>query len=61
LYGTRPKGYFERTKLENAGDIDGTLFIRTGGLLRDTLLWKYQVTVRVGGVDKNTNGIAVGS
>ncbi|KAJ1299807.1 hypothetical protein OPQ81_000706 [Rhizoctonia solani] len=52
LYGTRPKGYFVHTELKGAEEIDGTLFVRTGGLLIDALHWEYEVKERDGGVDQ---------
>ncbi|CAE6495734.1 unnamed protein product [Rhizoctonia solani] len=52
LYGARPKGYFAHTELKGAEEIDGTLFVRTGGLLMDALHWNYEVKERVGGVDQ---------
>ncbi|KAF8687882.1 hypothetical protein RHS03_09879, partial [Rhizoctonia solani] len=39
LYGTRPKGHFSHTGLKGSKEIDGTLFVRTGGLLMDVLQW----------------------
>ncbi|CAE6468158.1 unnamed protein product [Rhizoctonia solani] len=51
LYGTRPKGHFAHTELRGAEAIDGTLFVRTGGLLMDALKWEYEVKEQVGGVD----------
>ncbi|KAG8743557.1 hypothetical protein FRC11_013852 [Ceratobasidium sp. 423] len=39
LYGARPKGYFAHTELKGAEEIDGTLFVRTGGLLMGALKW----------------------
>jgi hypothetical protein len=32
IYGSRPKGYFKRTELEGAEELDGTLFIRAARL-----------------------------
>ncbi|CAE6397611.1 unnamed protein product [Rhizoctonia solani] len=52
LYGTRPKGYFGHTELRGAEYIDGTLFIRTAGLLTDAMDWHYEVTKRVEGIDE---------
>ncbi|KDN46735.1 hypothetical protein RSAG8_04115, partial [Rhizoctonia solani AG-8 WAC10335] len=52
LYGACPKGYFAHTELEGAAEMDGTLFVRTGGLLMDALHWNYEVKERVGGVDE---------
>ncbi|KAF8671484.1 hypothetical protein RHS04_08372 [Rhizoctonia solani] len=43
LYGTRAKGHFSHTELKGAEEIDGTLFIRTGGLLMGALKWTYRV------------------
>lgn len=54
LYGSRPKGYFAHTELKGAEEIDGTLFVRTGGLLMDAMRWKYKVEERVGGVDEGS-------
>ncbi|KAF8748601.1 hypothetical protein RHS01_10716 [Rhizoctonia solani] len=39
LYGTRPKGHLSHTGLKGSREIDGTLFVRTGGLLMDVLQW----------------------
>ncbi|CAE6463738.1 unnamed protein product [Rhizoctonia solani] len=48
LYGTRTKGYFTHTELKGAEEIDGTLFVRTGGLLMDTLRWNQEDTEGTG-------------
>ena len=52
LYGARPKGHFAHTELQGAEEIDGTLFVRTGGLFMDALHWDYEVKERIGGVDE---------
>jgi len=41
LYGTRPKGTFTHTELKGAEFIDGTLFVRVGGLLMGALMWDH--------------------
>ncbi|CUA71466.1 Oxidoreductase AflY [Rhizoctonia solani] len=41
LYGIRPKGHFSHTELKGADEIDGTLFVRTGGLLMHALKWGF--------------------
>ncbi|CCO35038.1 hypothetical protein BN14_09151 [Rhizoctonia solani AG-1 IB] len=41
LYGMRPKGHFAHTELKGAEEIDGTLFMRTGGLLMGALRWDF--------------------
>ncbi|KAG8685474.1 hypothetical protein FRC11_010516 [Ceratobasidium sp. 423] len=51
LHGLRPKGSFAHTELRGAETIDGTLFIRTAGLLMGELRWNYEVTRRVDGLD----------
>ncbi|ELU38606.1 hypothetical protein AG1IA_07374 [Rhizoctonia solani AG-1 IA] len=43
LYGTRAKGHFSHTELKGAEEIDGTLFIRTGGLLMGALKWIFEL------------------
>ncbi|EUC54157.1 transmembrane protein, putative [Rhizoctonia solani AG-3 Rhs1AP] len=43
LYGIRPKGCFSHTELKGAEEIDGTLFVRTGGLLMHTLNWNFEL------------------
>ncbi|CAE6470656.1 unnamed protein product [Rhizoctonia solani] len=60
LYGTRPKGYFAHTELKGAEEIDGTLFVRTGGLFMDALHWNYEVKERAGGVDIGNGWIRAG-
>ncbi|KAF8597037.1 hypothetical protein BDV93DRAFT_562709 [Ceratobasidium sp. AG-I] len=40
LYGTRPRGFFKNTELEDAEYLDGTLFVRVGGLLMGALKWE---------------------
>ncbi|CAE6495743.1 unnamed protein product [Rhizoctonia solani] len=52
LYGAYAKGHFAHTGLKGAEEIDGTLFVRAGGLLMDALHWNYKVKERVGGVDE---------
>ncbi|CAE6416500.1 unnamed protein product [Rhizoctonia solani] len=51
LHGMRPKGSFAHTELKGAENIDGTLFIRSAGLLMEQLRWNYDVTQRVEGID----------
>lgn len=41
LYGTRPKGSFSHTELKGAEVIDGTLFVRVGGLLMAAQKWEH--------------------
>lgn len=60
LYGTRPRGYFAHTELKGAEEIDGTLFVRTGGLFMDALHWNYEVKERAGGVDIGNGWIRAG-
>ncbi|QRW21172.1 hypothetical protein RhiXN_06161 [Rhizoctonia solani] len=43
LYGIRAKGHFSHTELKGAEEIDGTLFIRTGGLLMGALKWIFEL------------------
>lgn len=52
LYGTRPRGYFKDTELEGAEYLDGTLFVRVGGLLMDTQNW--DLALAVGGQNGRT-------
>ncbi|CAE6420615.1 unnamed protein product [Rhizoctonia solani] len=52
LYGARPKGYFAHTGLKGAEYIDGSLFVRTAGLLMDALRWTYNPEARVEGIDE---------
>jgi hypothetical protein len=52
LYGTRSKGYFAHTELKGAEVIDGTLFVRVGGLLMAALKWDYVITERKAGIDE---------
>ncbi|CAE7123720.1 unnamed protein product [Rhizoctonia solani] len=51
VYGARPKGYFAHTELKGAEEIDGTLFVRTGGLLMETMRWNHTAE-RVEGIDE---------
>ncbi|EUC53970.1 DUF4243 family protein, partial [Rhizoctonia solani AG-3 Rhs1AP] len=53
LYGARSKGCFSYTELKGAEVIDGTLFVRTGGLLMDTMQWNHKVQ-REGGIDEES-------
>ncbi|QRV93547.1 hypothetical protein RhiJN_21565 [Ceratobasidium sp. AG-Ba] len=41
LYGARPKGWFKDTELKGAEHMDGTLFVRTGGLLMGAMNWEF--------------------
>lgn len=41
LYGSRPRGYFKDVELEGAEYLDGTLFVRVGGLLIDAVGWNW--------------------
>ncbi|KAG8706831.1 hypothetical protein FRC09_002178 [Ceratobasidium sp. 395] len=41
LYGARPKGWFKDTELKGAEHMDGTLFVRTGGLLMGAMNWNF--------------------
>jgi len=41
LYGARPQGYFKDTELKGAERMDGTLFVRTGGLLMGAMNWQF--------------------
>ncbi|KAG9118339.1 hypothetical protein FRC07_007201, partial [Ceratobasidium sp. 392] len=41
LYGARPKGWFKDTELKDADKMDGTLFVRTGGLLMGAMNWEF--------------------
>jgi hypothetical protein len=41
LYGSRPQGYFKDTELKGAERMDGTLFVRTGGLLMGAMNWEF--------------------
>ncbi|KAG8769651.1 hypothetical protein FRC12_004828 [Ceratobasidium sp. 428] len=41
LYGARPKGVFKDTELKGAEHMDGTLFVRTGGLLMGAMNWNF--------------------
>ncbi|CUA72972.1 Oxidoreductase AflY [Rhizoctonia solani] len=54
LYGARPKGYFAHTGLKGAELIDGSLFVRTGGLLMDAMRWSYRVGERAEGIDEGS-------
>ncbi|KAJ1299799.1 hypothetical protein OPQ81_000698 [Rhizoctonia solani] len=47
LYGIRPKGSFSHTELKGAEEIDGTLFVRTGGLLMSALKWNFALEVEL--------------
>ncbi|CAE6434895.1 unnamed protein product [Rhizoctonia solani] len=47
LYGIRPKGYFSHTELKGAEEIDGTLFVRTGGLLMGALKWNFALETKL--------------
>ncbi|CAE6434335.1 unnamed protein product [Rhizoctonia solani] len=49
LYGARPKGHFAHTELKGAKEIDGTLFVRTGGLLMGALKWNAALKAKSGG------------
>ncbi|CAE6505590.1 unnamed protein product, partial [Rhizoctonia solani] len=53
LYGARSKGCFSYTELKGAEVIDGTLFVRTGGLLMDTMQWNHKVQ-REEGIDEES-------
>ncbi|KAG8701174.1 hypothetical protein FRC08_004241 [Ceratobasidium sp. 394] len=46
LYGARPKGWFKDTELKDADKMDGSLFVRTGGLLMEVMNW--EVTLGIG-------------
>ncbi|CEL60054.1 hypothetical protein RSOLAG1IB_09312 [Rhizoctonia solani AG-1 IB] len=60
LYGAGPKGYFSHTELRGAEEIDGTLFVRTAGLLMEALHWDYEVTNRVEGIDEGNGWYRAG-
>ncbi|KAG8680677.1 hypothetical protein FRC09_018053 [Ceratobasidium sp. 395] len=53
LYGARPKGWFKDTELKGAEHMDGTLFVRTGGLLMGAMNWEFLVG---SGEKKTTRG-----
>ncbi|KAG8742800.1 hypothetical protein FRC10_000910 [Ceratobasidium sp. 414] len=60
LYGARPKGWFKDTELKDADEIDGTLFVRTAGLLMgamnlDFILAPGEKTARPGDDDAETH------
>ncbi|CAE6457773.1 unnamed protein product [Rhizoctonia solani] len=54
LYGTRPKGHFSHTELKGAEEIDGTLFVRTGGLLMGALKWDFALDKKLDDTGEET-------